>query len=35
MITGRQSLYALSKAVEQFPDFTPNLDYFVAHEKAN
>jgi hypothetical protein len=28
------SVYALSKAVEKLPDFTPNLDHFVAHGKA-
>ena len=28
------SVYALSKAVEKFPDFTPNFDYFVAQGKA-
>jgi len=28
------SVYALSRAVEKFPDFSPNLDYFIVHGKA-
>ncbi len=28
------SVYALTKSVTEFPDFTPNLDYFVVHSKA-
>lgn len=29
------SVYALSRAVEKFPDFLPNLDYLIVHGKAN
>jgi hypothetical protein len=28
------SVYALTKATEEFPGFTPNLDYFIVHAKA-
>lgn len=28
------SVYALSKAYENFPDFEPDLDYFVVHSQA-
>jgi hypothetical protein len=28
------SVYALSKAVEQLPNFTPNLNYFVVQSRA-
>ena len=31
---GPKSVYALTKAVEVFPDFIPDLDYFVVHGKA-
>src|ERR1700744_5226288 len=28
------SVYALTKSVNAFPNFTPDLDYFVVHSKA-
>lgn len=28
------SVYALSKKAQDFPDFNPNLDYFIVHNKA-
>src|ERR1700722_5929789 len=31
---GSKSVYALTKSVDAFPDFTPDLDYFFVHSKA-